>query len=106
MAAMNAVPSLGPRLCVGQGAGAESAPARWAAPDVSTGKFTLGDAVDAAALVSLAKAWDTLGNKPGPRLYCLGDGPGQRLPSMSASAAAVQDVDFREVAKILKKVAL
>jgi hypothetical protein len=104
MAAMNAVPLSGPRVCVGQGAGAESEPARWAATDVSTGKFTLGDAVDAAALVSLAKAWDTLGNKPGPRLYCLGAGPGQRLPSMNATATTVQEVDFRDVAKALRKV--
>lgn len=106
MAAMNAVPVVGARMCVGQGAGADQEPARWSAADVSKGTFTLTDAVDAAALVSLAKAWDTLGSKPGPRLYCIGDGAGQRLPPMNTTATTAQDVDFRDVAKSLRKVAL
>jgi hypothetical protein len=64
------------------------------------------DAVNAAVLISLAKAWDTLGEKPGPRVYCLGDGPGDRIPASAPDAQKVTDVDFRVLATALRKRAI
>ena len=102
MTAMNAVLLPGTRVCVGQGAEAEAELPLWAGPDVSNGTFTLPDAVDAAALVSLAKAWDTLGTKPGARRYCLGEGQGERIPSYNPAVTKVQEIDFRAVASVLR----
>ena len=102
MTAMNAVVVPGARACVGQGVGAEAELPLWAGPNVSKGTFTLSDAVDGAALVSLAKAWDTLGTKPGARQYCLGEGQGVRIPSYDPAVTKVQEIDFRAVAALLR----
>lgn len=102
MSAMNAAVLPGPRVCVGQGAGAERAEALWA-PVGADGRFGgVAQAADAAALISLAKAWDTLGTKPGPRRYCLGEGDGAQLPPVQPAAAQLADIDFRAVASTLK----
>lgn len=99
MEAMNATREPGERVCMRQGEG-EAAPA-W----TSVGP-TVPDAVNAAVLISLAKAWDTLGEKPGPRVYCLGDGPGDRIPLSAPDARKVTDVDFRVLATTLRKRAI
>lgn len=102
MAAMNATVIDGPRVCAGQGAGAAEAPALWV-PVAADGRFAgVAQAADAAALISLAKSWDTLGTKPGPRRYCLGDGDGELLPPVQPDAAQLHDIDFRTVAAQLR----
>jgi len=95
MAEMHAVVVPGERLCARQGDG--TAQAIWVTLDGG-----LGTAVDAAALISLAKAWDTLADKPGPREYCIGEGPGTRFPSLGVTATAAREIDFRALASALK----
>lgn len=95
MAEMHAVVVPGERLCARQGLG-EAVPV-WVALDGG-----LTSAVDAAALVGLAKAWDTLSEKPGPREYCIGEGAGARFPTLGVTAPSARDVDFRAVATTLK----
>ena len=89
------------RVCMRQGAGEASI--LWAPLDLVDGKVQLGQAVDAAALISLGKAWDTLDEKPGARIYCLGAGAGTRLPAFAPEATAVQSLDFRVLATALRK---
>ncbi len=96
MQAMNARREPGERVCMRQGDG-EAAPL-WVRAGAA-----LPDAVDAAALISLAKAWDTLGEKPGARVYCLGEGPGERIPTFAPAAGKLSDVDFRALAAALRK---
>ncbi len=89
------------RLCMRQGTG--PATPLWAPLDLVDGKVPLGEAVDAAALISLAKAWDTLAEKPGARISCLGAGDGTRIDSFSPDATAMQSLDFRVLATHLRK---
>ena len=95
MAEMNAVVVPGERVCARQGGG--PAEPVWVSLDGG-----LASAVDAAALVSLAKAWDTQAEKPGPREYCIGEGAGTRFPTLGVTAASARDIDFRAVATALK----
>ena len=96
MGAMNATPVPGERVCVRQGEG-EASPIWTPTPS------TLTEAVDAAALISVAKAWDTLAEKPGASVYCLGEGPGERFATLDVHAERASDVDFRLVADALRK---
>ena len=92
----------GRRLCMRQGAG-EAPGIVWAPLGVIDGRVPVAEAVDAAALISLAKAWDTMDEKPGARVYCLGEGDGTRVPAFAPNATAVQGIDFRVLATKLRK---
>lgn len=95
------------RACMRQGSG-DPPGILWAPLDLVDGKVPLAQAVDAAALISLAKAWDTMDEKPGARVYCLGAGrvpgeSGSQIPAFAPAATAVQSLDFRVLATKLRK---
>ena len=103
MEQMSATSMPGERVCMRQGDG--NADPLWSGFS-GTGTVTVGEAVDAAALISIAKAWDTLGEKPGPRVYCLGEGDGTRLIPFAPNAKSTKDIDLRVLASTLRRRAL